>query len=66
MKDSQSYMDHLNGKRHNRNLGMSMYVEKKGVDSIKRKIKELKKLKEGNISPHLLEQKLKKDKKDKK
>ena len=46
MKDSQSYVDHLNGKKHNRNLGMSMYVEKKNVGSVKRKLKELKKLAE--------------------
>ena len=46
MKDSQSYVDHLNGKKHNRAMGMSMYVEKKGLDSVKRKLKELQKLKQ--------------------
>ena len=46
MKDSQSYVDHLNGKKHNRALGMSMYVEKKDVSAVKRKIKEMQKRKQ--------------------
>ncbi|GIX64588.1 zinc finger protein, putative [Babesia caballi] len=28
LKDSQAYMDHLNGRKHNRMLGMTMRVEK--------------------------------------
>ena len=46
MKDSQSFIDHLNGKKHNRNLGMSMYVEKKDISSVKNKLLELKKRKQ--------------------
>ena len=47
MKDSQSFVDHLNGKKHNRNLGMSMYVEKKNLSAVQKKLLELKKAKLG-------------------
>eukprot|EP00438_Fugacium_kawagutii_P000657 Skav222309 [mRNA] locus=scaffold1249:89739:90422:- [translate_table: standard] len=43
IKDSASYLEHVNGRRHNRNLGMNMKVEKIGVDRIKDKLKSLKK-----------------------
>ncbi|CAK8995396.1 unnamed protein product [Durusdinium trenchii] len=42
IKDSASYLEHVNGRRHNRNLGMNMKVEKIGVDRIKDKLKSLK------------------------
>ena len=32
MNDSITYLDHLNGKQHNRNLGMNMKVPKVGLD----------------------------------
>jgi len=43
IKDSASYLEHVNGRRHNRNLGMNMKVEKIGVDRVKEKLKSLKK-----------------------
>ena len=43
IKDSASYLEHVNGRRHNRNLGMNMKVEKIGVDRIKDKLKSMKK-----------------------
>merc|ERR1711953_1280377 len=43
LKDSATYLDHVNGRRHNRNLGMNMKVEKIGVDRIKDKLKAMKK-----------------------
>eukprot|EP00439_Symbiodinium_sp_Y106_P004553 s765_g1.t1 len=43
IKDSASYLEHVNGRRHNRNLGMNMKVEKIGVDRVKEKLKALKK-----------------------
>merc|ERR1712048_88056 len=36
-------MGHVNGRRHNRNLGMNMKVEKIGVDRIRDKLKALRK-----------------------
>lgn len=43
LKDSATYLDHVNGRRHNRNLGMNMKVEKIGVDRIKEKLRSMKK-----------------------
>merc|ERR1712048_562282 len=43
IKDSSSYLEHVNGRRHNRNLGMNMKVEKIGVDRVKEKLKAMKK-----------------------
>lgn len=34
LRDSQSYLDHINGKWHNRALGMSMRVERSTVDQV--------------------------------
>lgn len=43
LKDSATYLDHVNGRRHNRNLGMNMKVEKVGVDRIREKLKAMRK-----------------------
>lgn len=45
LRDSQSYLDHINGKWHNRALGMSMRVERSTVEQVKNKFEELKKKK---------------------
>ena len=34
LRDSQSYLDHINGKWHNRALGMSMRVERVSADEV--------------------------------
>lgn len=39
LRDSQSYLDHINGKYHNRALGMSMVVEKSTVEQVKNRLK---------------------------
>merc|ERR1711920_464940 len=46
LKDSSTYLEHVNGRRHNRNLGMNMKVEKVGVDRVKEKLKSMSKTKE--------------------
>lgn len=46
LRDSQSYLDHINGKYHNRALGMSMTVEKSTADDVRKKFEELKKNKD--------------------
>ena len=38
LKDSQAWFDHINGKKHNQLLGMSMVVEKVSVDRVKAKL----------------------------
>ena len=43
LRDSSSYLDHINGKYHNRALGMSMTVERSTAEDVKRKFEELKK-----------------------
>ena len=35
LRDSQSYLDHINGKWHNRALGMSMRVERSTADEVR-------------------------------
>ena len=34
LRDSASYLDHINGKYHNRALGMSMRVERSTADQV--------------------------------
>mmetsp|Transcript_98073 Transcript_98073/g.305711 ORF Transcript_98073/g.305711 Transcript_98073/m.305711 type:complete len:239 (+) Transcript_98073:95-811(+) len=43
IKDSAAYLEHVNGRRHNRNLGMNMKVEKIGVDRVKEKLASMRK-----------------------
>ena len=50
LKDSMAYLDHINGKWHNRALGMSMQVEKSTVDQVRKRIEEVKKRKKGSIA----------------
>ena len=38
LRDSQSYLDHINGKWHNRALGMNMKVERSTVDQVKQRL----------------------------
>lgn len=42
LKDSVSYLDHINGKKHQRALGYSMRVERAGVDAVKDRLNTLK------------------------
>merc|ERR1739838_830525 len=43
LKDSSTYLEHVNVRRHNRNLGMNMKVEKIGVDRVREKLKAMRK-----------------------
>merc|ERR1719401_2470974 len=51
IKDSSSYLEHVNGRRHNRNLGMNMKVEKIGIDRVKEKLKSMRKGPEVAVEP---------------
>mmetsp|Transcript_32490 Transcript_32490/g.103463 ORF Transcript_32490/g.103463 Transcript_32490/m.103463 type:complete len:214 (-) Transcript_32490:26-667(-) len=42
VRDSANYLDHINGKKHQRALGMSMRVERVGVDRVKQRLEDLK------------------------
>ncbi|EGD75296.1 hypothetical protein PTSG_06948 [Salpingoeca rosetta] len=46
LKDSVSFLDHINGKKHQRNLGMSMRVDRSSVSDVQQKLQELKRRKE--------------------
>jgi len=46
VKDSINFLDHINGKKHQRNLGMSMKVERSTVDQVRQRFEILKKKKE--------------------
>lgn len=35
VKDSINFLDHINGKKHQRNLGMSMRIERSSLDAVK-------------------------------
>jgi len=45
LKDSMTYLDHINGKKHQRNLGYSMRVEKNTTEEVDNHLEELRKLK---------------------
>ena len=53
MKDSLAFADHLNGKMHQRLLGMSMRTERSSVGSVKEKLAALKRQRETkrNLDP---------------
>lgn len=42
LKDSNAWFDHINGKKHNQMLGMTMVVERVTVDRVKEKLAGLK------------------------
>lgn len=41
LKDSMSYLDHINGKKHQRTLGMSMNFNRATVDDVKQRLNQL-------------------------
>lgn len=42
VKDSINFLDHINGKKHQRNLGMSMKVERSSLDQVKQRFQQNK------------------------
>merc|ERR1712141_308599 len=43
VKDSRAYLNHLNGRRHQRNMGFNPYkIEASSVDDVRNKFKDLK------------------------
>ena len=49
LKDSLGYLDHINGKKHQRALGYTMRVEQSTVGDVKSKLKALKEAKAGSV-----------------
>ncbi|KXS20416.1 hypothetical protein M427DRAFT_151786 [Gonapodya prolifera JEL478] len=42
VKDSVNYLDHINGRKHQRNLGISMKPERSSLDQVKSRLETLK------------------------
>merc|ERR1712111_46385 len=58
VKDSINFLDHINGKKHQRNLGMSMRVERSTVDQVKARFAQNKKKLEEKQKNYDLEERL--------
>merc|ERR1711953_1082819 len=56
VKDSINFLDHINGKKHQRNLGMSMRIERSSVDQVKARFALNKKKLEEKKKEYDLEQ----------
>jgi len=46
VKDSINFLDHINGKKHQRNMGMSMKIERSSLEQVKERFAMNKKKKE--------------------
>ena len=58
VKDSINYLDHINGKKHQRNLGMSMKVERSSLDQVKERFALNRKKVEEKKKDYDLEQRM--------
>lgn len=59
VKDSINFLDHINGKKHQRNLGMSMKVERSSLEQVKERFNKNKRKFEEKVKEYDLEQKVK-------
>lgn len=58
VKDSINFLDHINGKKHQRNLGMSMRIERSSLDQVKQRFEMNKKKKEEKKKEYDFEERL--------
>ncbi|BFZ15168.1 hypothetical protein BsWGS_18206 [Bradybaena similaris] len=59
VKDSINFLDHINGKKHQRNLGMSMKIERSSLDQVKARFELNKKKKEEKKKDYDFEERVK-------
>ncbi|CAH1777747.1 unnamed protein product [Owenia fusiformis] len=59
VKDSINFLDHINGKKHQRNLGMSMRVERSSLDQVKKRFEANKKKMEEKKKDYDFEERMK-------
>jgi U4/U6.U5 tri-snRNP component SNU23 len=59
VKDSINFLDHINGKKHQRNLGMSMKVERSSLEQVKERFNKNKRKGDEKPREYDLDQKLK-------
>ncbi|ETN67200.1 zinc finger matrin-type protein 2 [Anopheles darlingi] len=64
VKDSINFLDHINGKKHQRNLGMSMKVERSSLDQVKERFKINKKKTEEKKKDYELESRVREAKEE--
>lgn len=64
VKDSINFLDHINGKKHQRNLGMSMKVERSSLDQVKDRFNSNKKKMEEKQKDYELESKVREAKEE--
>ncbi|XP_054716517.1 LOW QUALITY PROTEIN: zinc finger matrin-type protein 2-like [Uloborus diversus] len=58
VKDSINFLDHINGKKHQRNLGMSMRIERSTLDQVKQRMEMNKRKREEKQKEYDFEQRL--------
>uniref|UniRef100_A0A915KCC8 U1-type domain-containing protein n=1 Tax=Romanomermis culicivorax TaxID=13658 RepID=A0A915KCC8_ROMCU len=58
VKDSINFLDHINGKKHQRNMGMSMKVKKSSLDDVKARLASIKEQKEEKTKEYDLDERL--------
>lgn len=59
VKDSINYLDHVNGKKHQRNLGFSMKVERSTLDDVEKRFQESLRKQEKPKEEYDMEERLK-------
>ena len=59
VKDSINFLDHINGKKHQRNLGMSMKVERSSLDQVKKRFEMNKKKEDEKKKEYDFEERIK-------
>lgn len=64
VKDSINFLDHINGKKHQRNLGMSMKVERSSLDQVKERFSNNKRKMEEKQKDYELESKVREAKEE--
>merc|ERR1712083_545887 len=58
VKDSINFLDHINGKKHQRNMGMSMKIERSSIDQVKERFAINKKKMEEKKKEYDFEQRM--------
>lgn len=59
VKDSINYLDHINGKKHQRNLGMSMRIKRSTLDEVKGRFAMHKKTQEQKAQEYNIDERMK-------
>ncbi|ESN95768.1 hypothetical protein HELRODRAFT_157626 [Helobdella robusta] len=64
VKYSMSFLDHINGRKHQKNLGMSMKLERSTLDQVKKRFETNKRKREEEKKQYCFEERVKKLKED--